>query len=39
MSQEQRDKVMGRLRNQTADLLVATDVAAAGSTSSTSPTS
>jgi ATP-dependent RNA helicase DeaD len=30
MSQEQRDKVMGRLRNQTADLLVATDVAAAG---------
>jgi ATP-dependent RNA helicase DeaD len=30
MSQEQRDKVMGRLRNQTADLLVATDVAARG---------
>ena len=30
MSQEQRDRVMGRLRNQTADLLVATDVAARG---------
>ena len=30
MTQEQRDKVMGRLRNQTADLLVATDVAARG---------
>ena len=30
MSQEQRDKVMARLRNQTADLLVATDVAARG---------
>ena len=30
MSQEQRDKVMGRLRSQTADLLVATDVAARG---------
>jgi len=30
MSQEQRDRVMGRLRNKTADLLVATDVAARG---------
>ncbi|MDQ1714220.1 MAG: ATP-dependent helicase DeaD [Frankiaceae bacterium] len=30
MTQEQRDRVMGRLRNQTADLLVATDVAARG---------
>ena len=30
MSQDQRDKVMGRLRGQTADLLVATDVAARG---------
>ncbi|RBY96910.1 ATP-dependent helicase [Blastococcus sp. TF02-8] len=30
MSQEQRDKVMGRLRSGTADLLVATDVAARG---------
>jgi ATP-dependent RNA helicase DeaD len=30
MSQEQRDKVMGRLRGGTADLLVATDVAARG---------
>jgi len=30
LSQEQRDKVMGRLRNRTADLLVATDVAARG---------
>ena len=30
MSQEQRDKVMGRLRAGTADLLVATDVAARG---------
>ena len=30
MSQEQRDRVMGRLRAQTADLLVATDVAARG---------
>ena len=30
MSQEQRDKVMGRLRTETADLLVATDVAARG---------
>ena len=30
LSQEARDKVMGRLRNQTADLLVATDVAARG---------
>jgi ATP-dependent RNA helicase DeaD len=30
MSQEQRDKVMERLRGQTADLLVATDVAARG---------
>ena len=29
MSQDQRDRVMGRLRAQTADLLVATDVAAA----------
>jgi ATP-dependent RNA helicase DeaD len=30
MSQEQRDRVMDRLRNRTADLLVATDVAARG---------
>ena len=30
MSQEQRDRVMGRLRGQTAELLVATDVAARG---------
>jgi len=30
MTQEQRDRVMDRLRNQTADLLVATDVAARG---------
>ena len=30
MSQDQRDKVMGRLRTGTADLLVATDVAARG---------
>jgi len=30
LSQEQRDKVMGRLRSSTADLLVATDVAARG---------
>ncbi|HEY5153314.1 MAG TPA: DEAD/DEAH box helicase, partial [Acidimicrobiales bacterium] len=30
MSQEQRDRVMGRLRSRTADLLVATDVAARG---------
>ncbi|MEV0607937.1 DEAD/DEAH box helicase [Polymorphospora rubra] len=30
MSQEQRDRVMTRLRNGTADLLVATDVAARG---------
>ncbi|MGW4493183.1 DEAD/DEAH box helicase [Streptomyces sp. NPDC004376] len=30
LSQEQRDRVMGRLRNGTADLLVATDVAARG---------
>jgi ATP-dependent RNA helicase DeaD len=30
MDQEQRDRVMGRLRSQTADLLVATDVAARG---------
>jgi ATP-dependent RNA helicase DeaD len=30
MSQEQRDRVMERLRGQTADLLVATDVAARG---------
>ncbi|NED99711.1 DEAD/DEAH box helicase [Phytoactinopolyspora halotolerans] len=30
MSQEQRDKVMGRLRREAADLLVATDVAARG---------
>jgi ATP-dependent RNA helicase DeaD len=30
MSQEQRDRVMGRLRAATADLLVATDVAARG---------
>lgn len=30
LSQEQRDRVMGRLRSGTADLLVATDVAARG---------
>ena len=30
MGQEQRDRVMGRLRNSTVDLLVATDVAARG---------
>jgi ATP-dependent RNA helicase DeaD len=30
MDQEQRDRVMGRLRSETADLLVATDVAARG---------
>ena len=30
MTQDQRDKVMGRLRSGTADLLVATDVAARG---------
>ena len=30
MTQEQRDRVMDRLRSQTADLLVATDVAARG---------
>src|SRR3712207_9346170 len=30
MSQEQRDRVMGRLRGGTAELLVATDVAARG---------
>jgi ATP-dependent RNA helicase DeaD len=30
MTQEQRDRVMARLRNGTADLLVATDVAARG---------
>ncbi|WP_232534309.1 DEAD/DEAH box helicase [Plantactinospora sp. KBS50] len=30
MSQEQRDRVMGRLRGGTADLVVATDVAARG---------
>lgn len=30
MSQEQRDRVMERLRSETADLLVATDVAARG---------
>jgi ATP-dependent RNA helicase DeaD len=30
MTQEQRDRVMGRLRNGTADLLIATDVAARG---------
>ena len=30
MGQEQRDKVMGRLRNATADLLIATDLAARG---------
>jgi ATP-dependent RNA helicase DeaD len=30
LSQEQRDRVMNRLRNGTADLLVATDVAARG---------
>ena len=30
MSQEQRDRVMGRLRGGTADLLIATDVAARG---------
>ena len=30
MSQEQRERVMSRLRNETADLIVATDVAARG---------
>ncbi|GLU45737.1 DEAD/DEAH box helicase [Nocardiopsis ansamitocini] len=30
MNQEQRDRVMGRMRNGTADLLIATDVAARG---------
>jgi ATP-dependent RNA helicase DeaD len=30
MSQEQRDRVMARLRSETADLIVATDVAARG---------
>src|SRR5215510_5464825 len=30
MSQEQRDRVMARLRGETADLIVATDVAARG---------
>ena len=30
MDQEQRDRVMDRLRNQTAELLIATDVAARG---------
>ena len=30
MSQDQRDRVMGRLRNGTAELLIATDVAARG---------
>jgi len=30
MSQEQRDRVMGRVRNTTAELLIATDVAARG---------
>src|SRR5439155_506963 len=30
MSQDQRDRVMGRLRAGTADLLIATDVAARG---------
>jgi ATP-dependent RNA helicase DeaD len=30
MSQAERDRVMNRLRNQTADLLIATDVAARG---------
>ncbi|MEX2290536.1 MAG: DEAD/DEAH box helicase [Mycobacteriales bacterium] len=30
LGQEQRDKVMGRLRSRTADLLIATDVAARG---------
>lgn len=30
MSQDQRDRVMGRLRNATADLLIATDLAARG---------
>lgn len=30
MGQEQRDRVMGRLRNATADLLIATDLAARG---------
>ena len=39
MSQEQRDRVMGRLRAGTADLLVATDVAARGLDIDSSPTS
>jgi ATP-dependent RNA helicase DeaD len=30
MTQDQRDRVMGRIRNRTAELLVATDVAARG---------
>src|SRR5207342_437196 len=30
MNQEQRDRVMGRLRSGTADVLIATDVAARG---------
>ena len=30
MSQEQRDRVMNRVRNGTAELLIATDVAARG---------
>src|SRR3546814_16823752 len=30
MDQEQRDRVMGRLRDGTAELLIATDVAARG---------
>ena len=30
MTQDQRDRVMERLRNETADLIVATDVAARG---------
>jgi ATP-dependent RNA helicase DeaD len=33
MTQEQRDRVMKKLRSGTADLLTATDVAARGSTS------
>ena len=39
MDQSQRDRVMARLRDGTAELLVATDVAAADSTSTRSPTS
>ena len=39
MEQRQRDKVMNLFRSQKADVLIATDVAARGPTSRTSPTS